>query len=89
VESVDVQISLLWWIQGLLSLSFNRVMLRVEDVTNDLLCWGMKGNGWLKEVRGNGVRGYIDRRHLRFPENWVPPKRKWKRGSLHLTKFHL
>jgi distribution and morphology protein 31 len=61
-ECVDVQISLLWWIQG---------------------------NGWLKEVRGNGVRGFVDRRYLHFSENWIPPKRRWKRGSVYLTKLLL
>jgi hypothetical protein len=65
------------------------VLCGVWCVVCGVWCVGNEGNGWLKEVRGNGVRGYIDRRHLRYPETWTPPKRKWKRGSLHLTKFIL
>jgi distribution and morphology protein 31 len=56
------------------------------DVTLSLWRW-LEGKGILTECQLKGVRGTIDRRHIIWPEDWVPVRRKPQQGDFNLDNF--
>ncbi|KAJ3021100.1 Mitochondrial distribution and morphology protein 31, mitochondrial precursor [Thoreauomyces humboldtii] len=56
------------------------------DVTLSLWRW-LDGKGLIKECSLKGVRGEIDRRHVEWPEDWVPKRRDPQAGDFEMDRF--
>ncbi len=56
------------------------------DVTLSLWRW-LNGKGLLTECKMKGVRGSVDRAHIKWDENWTPKRRTLLDGDFELDKF--
>ncbi|KAJ3144482.1 Mitochondrial distribution and morphology protein 31, mitochondrial precursor [Geranomyces variabilis] len=56
------------------------------DVSLSLWRW-LDGKGLIKECSVKGVRGEVDRRHVVWPEDWVPTRRTPQAGDFEMSRF--
>ncbi|KAJ3124105.1 Mitochondrial distribution and morphology protein 31, mitochondrial precursor [Nowakowskiella sp. JEL0407] len=62
------------------------VSIQSVDVTLSLWRW-IEGRGLIKECTMKGVRGTVDRTHIKFDPNWTPKKRQQQFGDFELDRF--
>ncbi|KAJ3184385.1 Mitochondrial distribution and morphology protein 31, mitochondrial precursor [Gaertneriomyces sp. JEL0708] len=60
--------------------------IRHVDVALSLWRW-LDGKGAISECTLKGVRGVVDRRHVTWPDDWVPVRRKLRAGDFEIDRF--
>ncbi|KAJ3316653.1 Mitochondrial distribution and morphology protein 31, mitochondrial precursor [Blyttiomyces sp. JEL0837] len=75
-------------LEGEVDLNWTYWDLHVDsvDVTLSLWRW-LEGHGIIQECKMNGVRGVVDRRHVKWDPEWVPTRRVPLQGDFEMERF--